>query len=77
MNIRGAVVRAVDGDTVWVRVRVRLPRSTPELRSPGGLEALGATTRRFPTGRRVSILFHSVDDYGRIVGELVADDSGL
>jgi len=77
MNIRGAVIRAVDGDTLWVRIRVRLPQSTPELHAAGGLEALGRTARRFPVGRRVQVRIHAIDDFGRIIGDVITDDSGL
>ena len=78
MNIRGHVIRVVDGDTLWVRVRVRLAStSTPELGSREGGIAHEALRRRWPTGEAVQLIASGVDGYGRIIADLVPDDSGL
>ena len=76
MNARGVVVRVIDGDTVWVRVRVRLRRSAPDT----GIEALRATSEledRLPKGKRIQIAVGSVDGYGRIIADIIPDTSSL
>lgn len=64
----------IDGDTLWVRLRVRLAKSAPEPGTPEGDAATERAKRALWKGRRVQIVTHSVDDYGRIIGHLVEDD---
>jgi len=66
------IVRVVDGDTMWVRMRIRLHTNAPELRDAGGQEALDRLKRRFPPGKDVALRIHSTDIYGRIVAEVLA-----
>lgn len=74
MNARAVVDRVIDGDTLWVRMRVRLAKSAPEPGTPDGEAATAQTKSVLWRGRRVQLVTHSVDDYGRIVGHLVDDD---
>jgi endonuclease YncB( thermonuclease family) len=74
MNTRAVVDRVIDGDTLWVRLRVRLAKSAPEPGTPEGDAATERARRALWKGRRVQIVTHSVDDYGRIIGHLVDDD---
>jgi endonuclease YncB( thermonuclease family) len=74
VNARGIVVRVIDGDTVWVRLRVRLRRSAPDT-GPEAVAAADRLDRQFPPGTRVELLLNAIDDYGRIVGDLVEDRS--
>lgn len=72
MNVRAKVVRVVDGDTVWVRVRVRLTKSAPDV----GIDAVHATAelqKQLPFGTAVQIIMQAIDKYGRIVGRLIDD----
>ena len=71
--IRGVVVRVIDGDTVWIRVRVRLLRSTEELHTFAGEQAHVIAARRWPPGTRVMVSPQTIDTYGRILGELEHD----
>lgn len=76
MLLRGAVVRVVDGDTVWIRVRVRTLKSTPDS-GPAAIAATEDLQRRFPVGARCQIGINAIDPYGRILGNLFPDRSGL
>jgi len=74
MNVRGVIVRVIDGDTIWVRVRVRLRTSAPD----HGVEALRATEitkRRFPRGRRVQLSIGATDQFGRFIADILPDTS--
>ena len=73
MNIRAIVDRVIDGDTLWVRVRVRLPESAPELGTAAGAAAAGELKAALHKGRRVQLVTHTVDGYGRIVAHLQDD----
>ncbi len=73
MNARAVIERVIDGDTIWVRVRIRMRTSAPELRSVGGGTAKAKLEQRFKRGDRVQIHIDTVDAYGRIVGGLSAD----
>jgi endonuclease YncB( thermonuclease family) len=79
MNIRGRVLRVVDGDTVWLRVRVRLAsRSAPGIATHEGSIAAEALRRELPPGSEVQVIgMKGIDRYGRIVGDLAPDRSGL
>jgi endonuclease YncB( thermonuclease family) len=70
MNPRVKVLRVVDGDTVWVRLRVRLPASSPELRDVGGVEAAQRLQKTWRSGRDAEMVIHAVDSFGRVIGEL-------
>lgn len=72
---RGKVIRAIDGDTLWVRVRVRLRKSAPPATTQPGREAEQATARRWPEGADVTFDPHIIDDYGRFVSTLTDDRS--
>jgi endonuclease YncB( thermonuclease family) len=73
MQIRGVITRVIDGDTVWVRVRVRLLDSAPELGTAAGEQAHVSLARRWPPGARVQVRQVATDGYGRIVGTLAED----
>lgn len=72
MNARAVVVRVIDGDTIWIRLRVRLRQSAPDT-GQAAVDATNALERRFPQGKRVQVVIGAVDEYGRIVGDLVPD----
>jgi endonuclease YncB( thermonuclease family) len=73
------VVRVIDGDTLDVladgeRVRIRIfGIDTPERGQPWSRKARDALTRRV-AGKDVRINEVETDDYGRLVGEVYADD---
>jgi endonuclease YncB( thermonuclease family) len=74
MNPRAVVDRVIDGDTLWVRLRVRLNTNAPELGTVEGDAARDQLKRILHKGRRVQLVQQSVDDYGRIVAHLVDDN---
>jgi len=71
MRALAKIMRVVDGDTIWLRVRVRLATSAPELGTPAGDAAAEALARQHPPGQDVALNIHSVDKYGRMVVDLV------
>lgn len=73
MKPRAIVVRVIDGDTLWVRLRVRLQTSAPELTAPGGHAAKEAIMRKYPQGYRAVLNIESVDGYGRLIASLSPD----
>ena len=74
MNIRAVVDRVIDGDTLWLRMRVRLNTSAPELGTPEGDAAFTDLRKALKRGRRVQIVLQTVDQFGRVVGYLRPDN---
>ena len=74
MNPRAVVDRVIDGDTLWVRLRVRLNTNAPELGTVEGDAARDELKRILHKGRRVQVVQQSVDRYGRIIGRLIDDN---
>lgn len=74
MNARAVVDRVIDGDTLWVRVRVRLNSNAPELGTVEGDAARDELKRILYKGRRLQLVTQSVDRYGRIIARVVDDD---
>jgi len=66
------VDRVIDGDTAWIRVRVRLTRSAPD-RGPDAVVATSALRAKWPRGSRVQLSINAVDSYGRVIGDLYPD----
>jgi endonuclease YncB( thermonuclease family) len=73
MNIRAVVDRVIDGDTLWLRVRLRLNTNAPELGTVEGDAARDELKRILHRGRRVQVVQQATDGYGRIVGRLIDD----
>ena len=61
--------RVIDGDTLWVKVRVRLRKSSPDSGTAGAAATKRAQASYRP-GKRHLLKAYAVDEYGRIVGEL-------
>jgi len=70
---RAKVVRAIDGDTLWLRVRVRLRTSSPGASAKGGPEATARTAARYQEGADVTFDPRIVDSYGRFISTLTPD----
>ena len=70
MKTDARVIRALDGDTLWIRLRVRLRKNQPELGTPAGERAFDRTQRRFPPGKRLLLRLGVADAYGRLVTDL-------
>lgn len=68
--IRAKVDRVIDGDTMWVRVRVRTQTSAPGARARGGAAATAELAKRFPRGADLSLIVLAVDQFGRIVARV-------
>jgi endonuclease YncB( thermonuclease family) len=70
MDFAGRILRVIDGDTVWIRVRVRTLQSAPPLSTAPGVDAQRRLKHRLPRGAHVTIASHMVDRYGRVVGTI-------
>jgi endonuclease YncB( thermonuclease family) len=66
----GVIDRVIDGDTIWVRVRIRTRSSAPPVSTEEGKKDKQALSKRFPKGRRVTVDPIVTDQYGRIVATL-------
>lgn len=64
------VSRVIDGDTVWVRVRIRTRRSAPPSSTQAGAQAAAALRAELPIGADIWISPIAVDTYGRIIGTI-------
>jgi endonuclease YncB( thermonuclease family) len=64
------VDRVIDGDTVWVRVRIRTRDSSPGGSSKAGQEATAALARTLRRGADIEVAPIVTDQYGRIVGTI-------
>ena len=71
MNLaEGKVERVIDGDTLWIRFRVRTRKNAPELTQPGGVEAQRSLAARLPRGSTITAEIVFVDSYGRLVAKV-------
>jgi len=75
MNPRAVIDRVIDGDTIWVRMRVRLPQDAPERSESGGTEATTRLKKKWMKGKRIQLSMRAVDDYGRVVADIIPDAS--
>lgn len=62
--------RVIDGDTVWVRVKIRTRTSSPPISTEDGKADADALKKRYPKGTRLMIEPITVDQFGRIVGTI-------
>ncbi len=69
--LAAVVERVIDGDTMWIRLRLRTRANAPELARQGGPAAAAALSRAYPRGRAVTVTLHAADAYGRAVGSLL------
>lgn len=65
------LMRVVDGDTVICQIRVRLRASAPELGTAQGNAAAARLRHDLRNRRRLSLMVHAVDDYGRAVASIM------
>jgi micrococcal nuclease len=78
-DFSGKVVRVADGDTIEVlvnnrQVRVRLfGVDAPELHQPFGNRARQGTSE-LTFGKTVTVRVNRMDEYGRVVGEVILPD---
>ncbi|MEB3334349.1 MAG: thermonuclease family protein [Cyanobacteriota bacterium] len=79
-SYRAVVLSVGDGDTLRVStadgpLTIRLACiDAPEMaQAPWGPQVRAYLTQRLPQGRQVTILPHSIDRYGRTVGEVISD----
>jgi endonuclease YncB( thermonuclease family) len=56
---------------MWVTTRLRLVKSAPELSKPEGRAAKTEATKRWPRGKHIRFSVRWVDDYGRIVADIL------
>jgi micrococcal nuclease len=79
------VIRVVDGDTVYLlldlgwrityEARCRIAGiNAPELNTPEGLDARGYAEMLLPPGSLVKFVSHSLDKYGRPLGDIFDAD---
>jgi micrococcal nuclease len=86
-TVPATVTRVIDGDTlvcdldlgwgIWVHERrVRLAGvNCPEMDTPEGLAAKGFVEELVREhGRRITVISHSLDKYGRVLGEVYLGD---
>lgn len=69
-TIEGKVVRVIDGDTLWVRIRVRSQSSAPPANTPQGQAATRSMRRKWRPGQRIDLDPRAADIYGRLVARL-------
>lgn len=74
--IEGHVIRVIDGDTIVLAVRVRLPQNAPELSTAAGIAARARLAGWLHRGDRVSLNVHATDSYGRIVADVSREGGG-
>lgn len=67
MKATGKVVRVIDGDTMWVRVRIRTRASAEPATTAAGAAQTAELKKRFPKGTTVNFDTRLVDSYGRIL----------
>lgn len=68
--------RVIDGDTVWLRIRVRTRKSTPSNATEDGKAATYALKRLLPRGRKVWVEPITTDQFGRIVATISTTPMG-
>lgn len=85
-TVPGRVSRIIDGDTLVIDLdqgwhtwrigeHVRLVGiNCPELRTPDGPMARSFTASLTPEGALVTVVSHSLDKYGRVLGQVVLAD---
>ena len=67
-----SVDRVIDGDTLWIRVRLRTRSSAPPASSVSGAAATAAMKRLYPQGKDIIVTPIITDQYGRIIGTIDA-----
>lgn len=68
MNPLAAIAdRVIDGDTLWIRIRVRTRKSQPELGTRQGDAAAREAKARWPKGTALLVEGFAADEYGRLV----------
>lgn len=82
-TVPGRVARIIDGDTLVIDLdqgwhtwrigeHVRLAGlNCPELSTPEGVLAKAFTAELIPVGALVTVVSHSLDKYGRVLGQVV------
>lgn len=63
----GTVERVIDGDTLWVRVRMRLRSSSPPESTEVGAAETRALAAAYPRGTDIVVQPIVTDQYGRPV----------
>jgi endonuclease YncB( thermonuclease family) len=67
---RAVVDRVIDGDTMWIRCRVRTRNSAPPASTPEGAAATSALKAKWRKGDRIEVAPIIVDQYGRILATI-------
>jgi endonuclease YncB( thermonuclease family) len=66
----GVVDRVIDGDTMWIRVRIRTRTSAAPSSTAPGAAAEAALKALYPRGTRVWVSPIITDQWGRVVATL-------
>lgn len=69
---QAVVDRVIDGDTLWIRVRLRTRSSAPETGEAGGPEATAALKKQYRKGQKITVSPIITDEFGRIIGTIDA-----
>lgn len=73
-QIEGTVERVIDGDTMVVRIRVRVRGpNAPELTTQAGKIDAAKLTAKWPAATRVLLTPAAIDVYGRMVADVDRD----
>jgi endonuclease YncB( thermonuclease family) len=70
------VDRVIDGDTIWMRVRIRTRASAPSAGTAEGKAETEALKKLYPRGQKVWIEPITTDQFGRVIATIAASPLG-